>query len=382
MNKKGFTLIELLAVIIILGILMIIAIPSVTRYISDSRKNAYVDTAKEIMGAAKNLVNSGDLEMYDTDTTYYIDYNCITTENAAKSPYDDFDYAYVVVTYDGKGYTYYWTSIDKAKQGIKNIIRFDKLDTDNVESDLDPNDISTLRGIDGRSQTIVVSKANKCQKEGPNNAEIHINGETGEEHNPVEYPEGKDRTTVEPGDLVKISNEEFYVIKRDGSNLILMAHYNLNVGNYKNSSVQEGIQHSSVRGKYNGEQTYGMVPFSTNDYWSDKIGTTYQPQYSGNNQYYYVYDSNSIIYNYIEQYKSYLESFGVNIKEARLPKWNEFDNISLNFNSIDLSATSFWFGTTDITYPGRLFTYITSNGWNLMSYNSYSTLGIRPIIVI
>ena len=30
MNKKGFTLIELLAVIIILGVLMIIAIPSVT----------------------------------------------------------------------------------------------------------------------------------------------------------------------------------------------------------------------------------------------------------------------------------------------------------------------------------------------------------------
>ena len=46
MNKKGFTLIELLAVIIILGILMIIAIPSVTKYISDSRKSAYVDTAK------------------------------------------------------------------------------------------------------------------------------------------------------------------------------------------------------------------------------------------------------------------------------------------------------------------------------------------------
>ena len=39
-NNKGFTLIELLAVIIILGILMIIAIPSVTKYITDSRKNS------------------------------------------------------------------------------------------------------------------------------------------------------------------------------------------------------------------------------------------------------------------------------------------------------------------------------------------------------
>ena len=89
-KKNGFTLIELLAVIIILGILMIIAIPSVTKYISDSRKNSYVDSAKEIIGSARNLVNSGSLEMYDTDATYYIDVNCIKTENAMKSPYGDF----------------------------------------------------------------------------------------------------------------------------------------------------------------------------------------------------------------------------------------------------------------------------------------------------
>ena len=181
MKKNGFTLIELLAVIIILGILMIIAIPSVTRYISDSRKNAYIDTAKEIVGGARNLVNEGKLEMYDTDTTYYIESSCIKTENALKSPYGDFTKAYVVVTYDGKGYTYYWTSNDDAGQGIKDVIRVDTLDTDNVESDLKDSDISTLRGIDGRSKTVVISEQNNCEKEGANDAEIQINGETGEE---------------------------------------------------------------------------------------------------------------------------------------------------------------------------------------------------------
>ena len=77
MNKKGFTLIELLAVIIILGILMIIAIPSVTKYINDSRKNSYIGTAKEMVAGARNMVNDGKLEMFDTGTTYYIDINCI-----------------------------------------------------------------------------------------------------------------------------------------------------------------------------------------------------------------------------------------------------------------------------------------------------------------
>ena len=109
MNKRGFTLIELLAVIIILGILMIIAIPSVSRYISDTRKNAYIDTAKEVIGSARNLVNSGSLGMYNTNTTYYIPSTCIKTENGgeAESPYGKFKQAYIGVIYDGKGYKYY-----------------------------------------------------------------------------------------------------------------------------------------------------------------------------------------------------------------------------------------------------------------------------------
>ena len=81
-KKKGaFTLIELLAVIIILGVIMIIAIPSVTKYISNSRKNAYIDTAKNLVGSARTLVNSGDLEMYDQNATYYIPVTCLKTEN-------------------------------------------------------------------------------------------------------------------------------------------------------------------------------------------------------------------------------------------------------------------------------------------------------------
>ena len=76
-KEKGFTLIELLAVIIILGVLMLVTIPSVTAYINNSRKNAYIDTAKQYIKGATNLVNSGTLDIYDTEATYYIPSTCV-----------------------------------------------------------------------------------------------------------------------------------------------------------------------------------------------------------------------------------------------------------------------------------------------------------------
>ena len=144
-NIKGFTLIELLAVIIILGILMIIAIPSVTKYISDSRKEAYIKTAKQVISATKNLVNSGKLEMYDINVAYYISNSCIKVENGekAKSPYGEFvdDKTYVIVTYDGKGYDYYWISLDDTGTGVRKVTSMNELDVDDIESDLTFKDI-------------------------------------------------------------------------------------------------------------------------------------------------------------------------------------------------------------------------------------------------
>ena len=45
-SKNGFTLVELLAVIAIMGILMMVAIPSISRVIENSRKDTFVDIVK------------------------------------------------------------------------------------------------------------------------------------------------------------------------------------------------------------------------------------------------------------------------------------------------------------------------------------------------
>ena len=67
-NKKGFTLIEILAVIIIIGIVALIAIPSITGYLNSSKETTFETYEKSMEDAAKNrivncLSSNGDCEL-------------------------------------------------------------------------------------------------------------------------------------------------------------------------------------------------------------------------------------------------------------------------------------------------------------------------------
>lgn len=132
-NKKGFTLIELLAVIVILAILMAIAIPKVTQYITKSRKDSLMATAKDFIDVVRKDTTS---ELYDlpigVDDVTIISLDLIKLEKGGKkSPFngtwlskysyvavinvgsdEDPDYKYYIAIRDSKRYTITLTQDD------------------------------------------------------------------------------------------------------------------------------------------------------------------------------------------------------------------------------------------------------------------------------
>lgn len=62
LGRKGFTLIELLAVITIMGILMLVAIPAVSRTIENSRRDTFATLAKQYITTVRNAVLADELE--------------------------------------------------------------------------------------------------------------------------------------------------------------------------------------------------------------------------------------------------------------------------------------------------------------------------------
>lgn len=115
MNRKGFTLIELLAVIVILSIIMLVAVPNVISVISKQEKNSYINDATKLITMAKYTMSR------DTDINYppaggivILEYGFINDGDISRDS-DGYEYkaekSFVVLSLSSDGYLTYWVQL-------------------------------------------------------------------------------------------------------------------------------------------------------------------------------------------------------------------------------------------------------------------------------
>ena len=118
----------------------------------------------------------------------------------------------------------------------------------------------------------------------------------------------------------------------------------------------------------------GIVKFSSSKYWSDGVNYV-----SG-----YKYNSNSNVYQYVENYKSYLNNFGLSINEARLISREEYNDLRVNYGNPDwLYTVNYWTGSVN----GSMIWTINNSPYIMGLHSTTDTnlaegYGVRPVIVV
>ncbi len=126
-DKKGFTLIELLAVIVILGVLLSIAIPKVSQYITNTKKDSYISEGKIFVESVKKDATSEiyELPILNNDVTIVTFDVASLDKSNEKSPFGGkyiLNKSYVVIINVGTGtdpeYQYYLAAQDSKNYAI------------------------------------------------------------------------------------------------------------------------------------------------------------------------------------------------------------------------------------------------------------------------
>ena len=389
-NQKGFTLVELLAVIAILAILVIMALPAVLRMFEKARVDSFTNEINTIIRTTRQqyLLDGGVPQSFNSSSN--------------KLPLTGNSSLEYCVSIDGNG------KITELKATNGNY----KYESSGIVNEVHSTEVSTAES----------------------NYELSC---AGGNTSSITYVNRQNEGSITVGDEVAIDTEHFYVISSDETNTVLLAKYNLLVGDVynKNGSNWEftktftsddagyGLQSETAKGSYSGCTDYtGVVAFSGKGYWdnancvSDGSGTTPCSGTSGLKSEYansanaagktgnysiplpYVYNSSMssvvpeyITYNnswraaqdngytiayYVEGYVNTLKSLGAsNNITGRLLTYEEANSLSSTIKG----NWSYWLGSAYNQYSVR-FVYGGSMYSNYFWDDNHN--GVRPVIVV
>ncbi len=119
-SEKGFTLVELLATIVILGIIMVVAVPNVTGIIYKNRSNTYVEDAKKLVTLAEYEIRSNNNKITRPGDKQCIAFSLEYLDNAEfEDPPNNGEYlkndSFVIVKKESGSLVYYVQLVEKFK---------------------------------------------------------------------------------------------------------------------------------------------------------------------------------------------------------------------------------------------------------------------------
>ena len=138
-NRNGFTLVELLAVMVIISVLLLLALPAITRQVEQARKRTFAEDAHTIASAVKDDVLMGDKVFSSANLLTYnkSEIDDLLDKKLGKSPFGgvyEIANAEVQVTRDSNGkrsYTMRICLVDSDGNGF-GYSSVDNLDADSI----------------------------------------------------------------------------------------------------------------------------------------------------------------------------------------------------------------------------------------------------------
>ena len=213
----------------------------------------------------------------------------------------------------------------------------------------------------------------------------------------------KDENDYEIGDKFCLNGDKecFYTIANDGTNVTGLAEYNLLVGDNlsydeeNGETIQEpidtndpeyGIQSSKTLIDMENFKLGGSIAFSEENYWLDENGNVKEKYEYLDEDQIWVYDENSLLYNYLQDYKSYLNTkLKKNVSNVTLLSIDNVKNV-VCYNDNNCQNIPDWLVNTVFYWTGignNGNVYCTRGGGNFeeCSYDSMF-IGLRPVITL